>query len=161
VCGDAGDGAGLLAAIPQAFFKEEAKRLRFDGARELRAEDAIAVGVLFIFEADPARAEQVRVLVREVFAGGPVKLLGFRPVPTHEDVLPALPTPPSGVTYAHSVDEALSAVARRPGLAILMPVPDFVDVLRAAEADRLLPEKATSFQPKPSVGVLIRSLRDE
>ena len=26
VCGDAGDGAGLLAAIPQAFFKEEAKR---------------------------------------------------------------------------------------------------------------------------------------
>ena len=25
VCGDAGDGAGLTAAIPQAFFKEEAK----------------------------------------------------------------------------------------------------------------------------------------
>ena len=42
-----------------------------------------------------------------------------------------------------------------------MPAPEFADVLRIAEAGRLLPEKATSFQPKPSVGVLIRSLRDE
>ena len=88
VCGDAGDGAGLLLATPQAFFKEEAKRLRFDGARGLRAEDAVAVGVLFIFEAEPARADQVRALVREVLSGGPVKLLGFRPVPVVDDVLP-------------------------------------------------------------------------
>ncbi|KQW49735.1 hypothetical protein ASC77_25855 [Nocardioides sp. Root1257] len=79
----------------------------------------------------------------------------------HEDVLPMLPASSAGPRYAHSVDEALSAVARRRGLAILMPVPDVVDVLRAAEHGRLLPEKATSFQPKPSVGVLIRSLRDE
>ena len=28
-------------------------------------------------------------------------------------------------------------------------------------AHRLLPEKATSFQPKPGVGVLMRSLHDE
>jgi uncharacterized protein (DUF1015 family) len=78
----------------------------------------------------------------------------------HEDVLPALPASSGGPTYAHSVDEALSAVALHRGLAILMPVPDFSDVVRAAERGRLLPEKATSFQPKPSVGVLIRSLRD-
>lgn len=78
----------------------------------------------------------------------------------HEDVLPALPQPSTGIGYAHSVDEALSAVARRHGLAVLMPVPAFNEVLRAAEHGRLLPEKATSFQPKPSVGVLIRSLRD-
>ena len=78
----------------------------------------------------------------------------------HEDVLPALPRPPADIGYAHSVDDALSAVARRRGLAVLMPVPDFTEVLRAAERGRLLPEKATSFQPKPSVGVLIRSLRD-
>src|SRR5947209_1869158 len=89
VCGDAGDGAGLLAAIPQAFFKEEAKRLRFDGARELRSEDALAIGVLFVFENEPARADQVRALVREVTSGGPVHLLGFRPVPTNEDAIPA------------------------------------------------------------------------
>ncbi|GAA1774989.1 DUF1015 domain-containing protein [Nocardioides hankookensis] len=79
----------------------------------------------------------------------------------HQDVLPVLPTAGHEPRYAHSVDEALSAVARRRGLAILMPVPDVVDVLHAAEHGRLLPEKATSFQPKPSVGVLIRSLRDE
>jgi uncharacterized protein (DUF1015 family) len=79
----------------------------------------------------------------------------------HEDVLPSLPKPSTDVGYAHSVDEALSAVARRRGLAVLMPVPAFADVLRAAERGRLLPEKATSFQPKPSVGVLIRSLLDE
>ena len=41
-----------------------------------------------------------------------------------------------------------------------MPAPSVGLVLRVAEADRLLPEKATSFQPKPSLGVLIRSLRD-
>jgi uncharacterized protein (DUF1015 family) len=79
----------------------------------------------------------------------------------HEDVLPTLPRPSTDIGYAHSVDEALSAVARHRGLAVLMPVPDFAEVLRAAEHGRLLPEKATSFQPKPSVGVLIRSLRDE
>ena len=41
-----------------------------------------------------------------------------------------------------------------------MPAPEFGDVLRIAASGQLLPEKATSFQPKPSVGVLIRSLRD-
>jgi uncharacterized protein (DUF1015 family) len=79
----------------------------------------------------------------------------------HEDVLPDLLRPTSSIGHAHTVDEALRAVARRRGLALLMPAPDFVDVLRVAERGRLLPEKATSFQPKPSVGVLIRSLRDE
>ncbi len=78
----------------------------------------------------------------------------------HDDVLPALAHPTGISSYAHSVDEALSAVARRRGVAILMPAADFTDVLRAAELGRLLPEKATSFQPKPSVGVLIRSLHD-
>ena len=45
-------------------------------------------------------------------------------------------------------------------VAILMPAPSFEQVLSIAAADRLLPEKATSFQPKPSVGVLIRALPD-
>jgi glutamate synthase domain-containing protein 2/glutamate synthase domain-containing protein 1/glutamate synthase domain-containing protein 3 len=89
VCGDAGDGAGLLAAVPQAFFKEEARRLRFDGARDLRPEDTLAVAVLFVFEYEASRADQVRRLVRETLAGGPIKFLGFRPVPTREDALPA------------------------------------------------------------------------
>ncbi|MBA2956401.1 DUF1015 family protein [Nocardioides sp. MAH-18] len=77
----------------------------------------------------------------------------------HEDVLPHLARSPSSIGYAHSVDDALRAVARRRGLAVLMPAPEFGDVLHVVERGRLLPEKATSFQPKPSVGVLIRSLR--
>ncbi len=89
VCGAAGDGAGLLVATPQAFFKEEAKRLRFDGARDLRAEDHLAVGVIFIFENEPGRADAVRTLIRDVLSGGPVKLLGFRPVPVNDGVLPS------------------------------------------------------------------------
>jgi uncharacterized protein (DUF1015 family) len=39
-----------------------------------------------------------------------------------------------------------------------MPAPSFEQVRSIAAANRLLPEKATSFQPKPSVGVLIRAL---
>lgn len=76
-----------------------------------------------------------------------------------EDLLPALERAPSAVGHAHSVDDALRTVARRRGLAILMPAPDFADVLRVVRLGRLLPEKVTSFQPKPSAGVLIRSLR--
>ena len=79
----------------------------------------------------------------------------------HEDLLPALPRPPHEVGYAHSVDDALRAVARRRGVAVLMPAPEFADVLQVVTKGRLLPEKATSFQPKPNVGGFIRSLHDE
>lgn len=78
----------------------------------------------------------------------------------HHDLLPRLRRAPTAIGYAHSVDDALRAVARRRGVAVLMPAPEFTEVLEVAEHGRLLPEKATSFQPKPSVGVLIRSLRD-
>src|SRR5215470_6648177 len=47
ICGRAGDGAGITTQIPQAFLKEEAKRLKFDGARYLKPEDRLAVGVFF------------------------------------------------------------------------------------------------------------------
>lgn len=79
----------------------------------------------------------------------------------HESLLAALPAPPTRIAHHHTVDGALNNVARVPGVAVLLPAPDFDLVLRIVAADRLLPEKATSFQPKPSVGVLIRSLRDE
>lgn len=78
----------------------------------------------------------------------------------HHEVVARLRRPPSSIGYHHAVDDALRDVARRRGVAVLMPAPAFGEVLRAAAEHRLLPEKATSFQPKPSVGVLIRSLRD-
>ena len=77
----------------------------------------------------------------------------------HEELVPALGRGPQRIEYHHSV-EATLAHLRRDSVAILMPAPDVDLVLRIAADDRLLPEKATSFQPKPSVGVLIRSLRD-
>ncbi|GAW49328.1 uncharacterized protein PD653_3242 [Nocardioides sp. PD653] len=78
----------------------------------------------------------------------------------HEELIPLLKRAPRTIGHHHTVEDALAAVARRPGVAVLMPAPDFGLVVRIAAAARLLPEKATSFQPKPSVGVLIRSLRD-
>lgn len=78
----------------------------------------------------------------------------------HRRIVPALPHGPSSLAYHHSVDEALAS-ARPDAVAVLMPAPSVDVVLEVAAADRLLPEKATSFQPKPSLGVLIRSLRDE
>lgn len=89
VCGDAGDGAGLTAVLPQAFFREEAKRLKLDGGRYLVPEDVLAVGKFFFLDTDPAKIDAARGVVRDALAGGPVKLLGFRPVPTNDDALPA------------------------------------------------------------------------
>ena len=78
----------------------------------------------------------------------------------HERVVPALRPHPTRLAYHHTVDDTLADIGRRPGTAVLMPAPAFSRVLATCAADRLLPEKATSFQPKPNVGVLIRSLRD-
>ena len=80
----------------------------------------------------------------------------------HDDLLPhlSLPTP---AHYHHSIDEALGDLDATDGggVALLLPAPAFDLVGRILMQDRLLPEKATSFQPKPNVGVLMRSLRDE
>jgi len=78
----------------------------------------------------------------------------------HDDLIPALTRGPQRIEYHHSVEATLGHL-RRDSVAVLMPAPDVDLVLKTPADDRLLPEKATSFQPKPSVGVLIRSLRDE
>jgi len=67
---------------------------------------------------------------------------------------------PGRISYHHSVEEALAKVRRTRGVALLMPAADYDQVAAIAMAGRLLPEKATSFQPKPSVGSLIRFLAD-
>ena len=73
----------------------------------------------------------------------------------HERVLPGLPSAPTRTAHHHNVDDALDAA--RPGApAVLLPSPDFDQVRALVESGGLLPEKATSFQPKPSLGVLMR-----
>ncbi|HWM74052.1 MAG TPA: DUF1015 family protein [Nocardioides sp.] len=78
----------------------------------------------------------------------------------HDNLIPALPHGPRRIGYHHTVEDTLAQVTPGIGVAVLLPAPEVDLVLRIAGDDRLLPEKATSFQPKPSLGVLIRSLRD-
>ena len=78
----------------------------------------------------------------------------------HQQLLPELERPPRRIAYHHSVEDTLAALPAKGAVAVLMPAPDYDLVRRAVTGERLLPEKATSFQPKPSIGVLMRSLRD-
>src|SRR5262245_45162673 len=89
ICGDAGDGAGLTCQIPQAFFKEEARRLKFDQAKYLRPEDRLALGVFFFLDRDQSKIDRAKTIVQEALAGGPVHWFGWRVIPTNEDALAA------------------------------------------------------------------------
>jgi uncharacterized protein (DUF1015 family) len=79
----------------------------------------------------------------------------------HDQLLPPLRLAQRRIGFHHSVDDALTKVRSMRGVAVLMPAPEFDLVVRIAQAGRLLPEKATSFQPKPSIGALMRALDDE
>ncbi|MDT0184439.1 DUF1015 family protein [Microbacterium sp. ARD31] len=73
----------------------------------------------------------------------------------HERALPRLAAPVRKIQHHHNVDDALAA-ASPSAPAVLLPSPDFEQVQTLIESGGLLPEKATSFQPKPSLGVLMR-----
>ena len=76
----------------------------------------------------------------------------------HDTLVPALPEQPL-VTHHHSAEEALAAAGPTTP-SVLLPSPSFDEVRAIIEAGRLLPEKATSFQPKPSLGVIMRPVHD-
>ncbi len=78
----------------------------------------------------------------------------------HHDIVPQLVNEPRRITYHHAADSAIAHAQRGTATAILLPAPPVDLVLDLVAADRLLPEKATSFQPKPHLGALIRSLDD-
>jgi hypothetical protein len=78
----------------------------------------------------------------------------------HESLLPSMRGRPQRVSHHVEADEAVAVAQKRRGTALILPPPTFEQVLSAALAGRLLPEKATSFQPKPHLGVLMRSLSD-
>lgn len=76
----------------------------------------------------------------------------------HDRLLPLLDRTPV-IAHHHTADDAL-ARAGSTCPALLLPSPTFEQVRAIVEAGRLLPEKATSFQPKPSLGVLMRPVHD-
>jgi len=78
----------------------------------------------------------------------------------HDTLLPAIDRRTPRVSHHPDPDDAVGSAQRRRGTALILPAPTFEQVLDAAVAGRLLPEKATSFQPKPHLGVLMRSLSD-
>ncbi|MEO5854222.1 MAG: DUF1015 family protein [Nocardioides sp.] len=78
----------------------------------------------------------------------------------HATILPALAQTAPAVEFHHSVEDTMRHVRRDRDVAVLMPAIDFDQVAYVVAHDHLLPEKATSFQPKPSTGVLMRSLDD-
>jgi uncharacterized protein (DUF1015 family) len=79
----------------------------------------------------------------------------------HRDLIPALPHGPRTVSYHHNVQHTLTRLRKHRGVALILPAATVDDVLEIAADDRLLPEKATSFQPKPPTGVLLRTLGSE
>lgn len=75
-------------------------------------------------------------------------------------LIPSLAEQPASIAFHHAAEDALSRAKHRT-VAVLLPAPDFAAVRDLVNRGGLLPEKATSFQPKPSLGVLMRSVRDE
>ncbi|VXB62892.1 conserved hypothetical protein [Nocardioides sp. AX2bis] len=68
---------------------------------------------------------------------------------------------PTGFEYHHRIGAALRQVRRDPGaVALVLPPPSTSEVAASATSGRVLPVKATSFQPKPPLGVIFRSWRD-
>jgi uncharacterized protein (DUF1015 family) len=76
----------------------------------------------------------------------------------HETLLPAWEVREDQLLFHHTAAEALASAGQ--GCCVLLPAPTFDQVASSARSGQLLPQKATSFQPKPHVGVLMRDLRD-
>ncbi len=79
----------------------------------------------------------------------------------HDRIVPALAHGPHRVTHHHSAAEALAQAGLEAGTAVLLPAPRFEQIENVVRDGRLFPEKATSFQPKPPLGVMLRYVHDE
>lgn len=75
----------------------------------------------------------------------------------HQQLLPAWGIDPDSVIYHHALDDALADASASRTTVVLDP-PRLDQVLSTAERGVRLPRKATSFGPKPRVGLLFRTL---
>ncbi len=78
----------------------------------------------------------------------------------HETLLPAWGIADEQVGYHHSLDQALHATTRAPGLVVAVRPPTVEQVRASAARGERMPRKSTSFGPKPRMGVVMRDLRD-
>ena len=77
-----GDGAGILIQTPDEFFRYKSRELGFD----LPEFGAYGVGVVF-FPSDRSLRSQCRVLFNDYIDEGGFELLGYRKVPTDNELL--------------------------------------------------------------------------
>jgi uncharacterized protein (DUF1015 family) len=75
----------------------------------------------------------------------------------HEVLFPAWGVVEHDLTFHHTLSDAL-ALAGPQQLAVELAAPRMDQVLRSAAQGVVLPQKATSFGPKPRVGLLFRTL---
>ncbi|MFI5735531.1 DUF1015 family protein [Kribbella sp. NPDC051587] len=75
----------------------------------------------------------------------------------HEHLLPAWGAPLDDITFHHTLSDAL-ALAGPTQAAVELTAPRLDQVLGSAVQGVILPQKATSFGPKPRVGLLFRVL---
>lgn len=75
----------------------------------------------------------------------------------HEVLLPAWGVVEDDLTFHHTLSDAL-ALAGPQQAAVELTAPQLDQVLRSAAQGVVLPQKATSFGPKPRVGLLFRTL---
>lgn len=78
----------------------------------------------------------------------------------HREWLSAWAVDASAVSYVHDADEAVAQARASGGLALLLPSPTLDAVFDAAASGNLMPAKATSFQPKPLIGMVMRHWPD-
>ncbi|MBF4163825.1 DUF1015 family protein [Nocardioides acrostichi] len=79
------------------------------------------------------------------------------PVVDLDSLIAVQPAPPH-VAYWHAAPSALGSRRRHGGTAALLPALTVDEVLQTVSRGTLLPAKATSFQPKPTIGLMMRSL---
>ena len=75
----------------------------------------------------------------------------------HRELLPAWGVPADEITFHHALADAV-ALAGPQQAAVELVAPRMDQVLRSAVRGVVLPQKATSFGPKPRVGLLFRML---
>jgi uncharacterized protein (DUF1015 family) len=115
------------------------------------------------FRRHPNRREALAVLERALVLHDGQSWASLHPVgqlpvfALHQQLLPAWGIEAEDVVHHHSAGQALARADE--GVAILLPAPTFEQVAAAAEAGQPFPQKATSFQPKPHLGAIMRDLR--
>lgn len=74
----------------------------------------------------------------------------------HREWLPHWGVDEADIAYVHDAEEAIAQAKGSGGLALLLPSPTVDAVFDAAASGNLMPAKATSFQPKPLIGLVMR-----